>query len=75
MGLSHFAYPLPPWKRYVTFERPFEALKKIEVTFLSLASTLACVVLGVVLGVVVVTLLVLDLGTASLDSLHPIRYH
>ena len=20
MGLSHFAYPLPPWKHYVTFE-------------------------------------------------------
>ena len=23
MGLSHFAYTLPPWKRYVTFERSF----------------------------------------------------
>ena len=30
MGLSHFAYLLPPWRRYVTFERPVIDISLLE---------------------------------------------
>ena len=34
MVLSHFTYPLPPWKRYVTFEQPHTFVFEFSLQFI-----------------------------------------